>query len=252
MELGLAGKAALVTGGSRGIGRAICLELAAEGMSVGVNCVRNRDAAEKVVAEIAQKGGKACVVQGDVASEKEVISAYETLEKNYGIVEVLVNNAAVCPSGPITSYSREDWEKTFSVNVTGLVLAAREFVARLTKAGRKGSLVNIASQAAFLGSTTGHLPYDASKGAVVSFTRALARETAPQGIRVNAIAAGMVMTEMVAETWEKRKDKYLARIPLGRIAETEEISRVVAFLASDASSYMTGATVDVSGGLLMH
>ena len=111
--------------------------------------------------------------------------------------------------------------------------------------------MNIASQAAFRGSTTGHLPYDSSKGAMISFTVGLAREVARQGIRVNAIAPGLVRTEMVAETWEKKKEKYLERIPLYRIAEPEEIARVAVFLASSAASYITGATIDASGGMVM-
>ena len=127
----------------------------------------------------------------------------------------------------------------------------RELVRRWQAAGRPGAIVNVASQAAYLGSTTGHLPYDASKGALVSFTIGLAREVAKEGIRVNAIAPGMVRTEMVSETWEKRKDSYLARIPTNRIGEPEEIARVAVFLASDAASYMTGTVVNVSGGMRM-
>ncbi len=177
---------------------------------------------------------------------------FDQLEQAFGPVDVLVNNAAHCPSGPLESYTRSEWEHTFAVNVTGAFRAAQEFIKRLRARRAPGRIVNIASQAAFLGSTSGHLPYDASKGALISMTRALAREVAPEGIAVNAVAPGMVLTEMVAEIWELRKENYLARIPLHRIGQPEEIAKVVVFLASEAASYMTGATVDVSGGVLMH
>ena len=173
------------------------------------------------------------------------------VENELGPIDVLINNAAYCPGGPISSYSVEEWEKTFGINVTGMFVASRELVKKWQKNKIIGSIVNIASQAAFRGSTTGHLPYDSSKGAMVSFTIALARELAKQGIRVNGIAPGLVMTEMVAETWEKRKESYLARIPLYRIADPAEIANIAVFLASDAASYITGSTIDASGGMLM-
>jgi 3-oxoacyl-[acyl-carrier protein] reductase len=173
------------------------------------------------------------------------------VETELGSIDVLVNNAAYCPSGPITSYTSEEWEKTFAINVTGMFVASRELIKKWLAAEKQACIVNIASQAAFRGSTTGHLPYDSSKGAMISFTDGLAREVARQGIRVNAIAPGLVRTEMVAETWEKKKEKYLERIPLYRIAEPEEIARVAVFLASSAASYITGATIDASGGMVM-
>jgi len=136
--------------------------------------------------------------------------------------------------------------------MTGVFVASRELVRRLLDAERPGKIVNISSQAAFRGSTSGHLPYDSSKGAMVSFTRALALEVSKHGINVNAVAPGMIKTEMVARLWEERKDKYLSRMPINRIALPREIADVVVFLASDAASYITGATIDVSGGMMMH
>lgn len=252
METNLKEKVVLVTGGSRGIGKAICLAFANEGANVAVNYVSNKDKAESVVTEINQKyNTKALAIKADMAEEGEVINMIRLVEKELGPIDVLVNNAAYCPSGPISSYSVGEWEKTFGVNVTGMFVASRELVKNWQNNGIKGTIVNIASQAAFRGSTTGHLPYDSSKGAMVSFTIGLAREVAKEGIRVNGVAPGLVRTEMVAETWEKRKDKYLARIPLYRIAEPEEIANVALFLASDAASYITGATIDVSGGMVM-
>jgi 3-oxoacyl-[acyl-carrier protein] reductase len=252
MELNLKGKVALVTGGSHGLGTAICQNLAAEGAIIGVNYRQSRDKAEAVVNRIKDAYHvEAIAVPGDMTEEEDIVSMFDILEKEYSKTDILVNNAAFCPRGPITGYTKDEWEYTFQVNVTGIFVACRELVKRLLAAKRKGRIVNIASQAAFRGSTSGHLPYDSSKGAIVSMTIGLAREVAKQGIGVNAVAPGMVRTEMVAEVWRKNKEKYLARIPLQRIAEPEEIANVVTFLASDASSYMTGATLDVSGGMMM-
>ncbi len=252
MELNLKGKVALVTGGSHGLGMAICQNLAAEGAIIGVNYRQSREKAEAVVTRIKDAYHvEAIAVPGDMTEEEDIVGMFDILEKQYSKIDILVNNAAFCPSGPITGYTKDEWEYTFQVNVTGIFVACRELVKRLLAAKRKGRIINIASQAAFRGSTSGHLPYDSSKGAIVSMTIALAREVAKQGIGVNAVAPGMVRTEMVAEVWRKNKAKYLARIPLQRIAEPEEIANVVTFLASEASSYMTGATLDVSGGMMM-
>ncbi|TKG97283.1 3-oxoacyl-ACP reductase FabG [Puteibacter caeruleilacunae] len=252
MKTNLSNKVVLVTGGSRGIGKAICLAFAAEGAKVAVNYVSNKEKAEEVVAKIKEDYQvDAFAIKANMAVEQEVLDMIAQVTAQLGKIDVLVNNAAYCPGGPISSYSVEEWEKTFGINVTGMFVASREVVKQWQDDQVKGSIVNIASQAAFRGSTTGHLPYDSSKGAMVSFTIGLAREVAKQGIRVNGVAPGLVRTEMVAETWEKRKEGYLARIPLYRIAEPEEIANVAVFLASDAASYITGSTIDVSGGMIM-
>lgn len=252
MNLNLSDKIVLVTGASRGIGSAICRAFAAEGASVVINYSSSRESAEKLSLELIEKYSvKTLVVQANMANEEDVVGMMKIVESELGDIDILVNNAAVCPSGPITSYSTEVWKETFDVNVTGMFVASRYVVARMLEKDRKGSIVNIASQAAFRGSTTGHLPYDSSKGAMVSFTIALAREVAARGIRVNGVAPGLVRTEMVAKTWEQKKDRYLQTIPLNRIAETEEIANVVVFLASEKASYITGSTIDVTGGMMM-
>ncbi len=252
METNLKGKVVLVTGGSRGIGKAICRAFAAEGAKVAINYVRSKELADDLSAEIKTNLGVEVISVGaDMSKESEVVAMIRQVETELGSIDVLVNNAAYCPSGPITSYTSEEWEKTFAINVTGMFVASRELIKKWLAAEKQACIVNIASQAAFRGSTTGHLPYDSSKGAMISFTVGLAREVARQGIRVNAIAPGLVRTEMVAETWEKKKEKYLERIPLYRIAEPEEIARVAVFLASSAASYITGATIDASGGMVM-
>jgi 3-oxoacyl-[acyl-carrier protein] reductase len=250
VDLNLKDKVVLVTGGSRGIGAAICRAFAAEGAKVGVNFRQSRLQAETLSSDLGPL--RAVPVAGDIGLETDITPMFDQLERAFGPVDVLVNNAAHCPSGPLENYTREEWEQTFAVNVTGAFRASQELIKRLRARRAPGRIVNLISQAAFLGSTSGHLPYDASKGALLSMTRALAREVAREGIQVNAVAPGMVLTEMVAAIWERRKDSYLARIPLSRIGQPEEIARVVVFLASEAASYMTGATVDVSGGLLMH
>jgi len=252
METNLKNKVVLVTGGSRGIGKAICRAFAAEGAKVAINYVHSKDLANDLVEEIKRTYSTEVVsVRADMSKESEVIDMIREVETTLGSIDVLVNNAAYCPSGPITSYTSEEWEKTFAINVTGMFVASRELVRRWLDVEKKACIVNIASQAAFRGSTSGHLPYDSSKGAMVSFTVGLAREVAKQGIRVNAVAPGLVRTEMVAEIWEKKKEKYLERIPLYRIAEPQEIASVAVFLASSAASYITGATIDASGGMMM-
>lgn len=259
MDLKLKDKVVIVTGSSSGVGKAIAFAFAAEGARVVINYLKNEakgldfvNDARAVVDEIkARFGTDAIAVAADLAHEEQIQAMFDTVEAQLGPVDVLVNNAAYCPKGPLTAYSVEEWNYTFQVNVTGCFVTCRELVKRLRARQAKGKIVNIASQAAFLGSTSGHLPYDSSKGAVVSLTRAIARETAKEGINVNAVAPGMVMTEMIAKIWEERKEQYLSRIPLNRIAQPEEIANVVVFLASDAASYMTGTTLDLTGGLMM-
>ncbi len=252
MELNLKDKVALVTGGSRGIGAAICRGLAAEGVRVGVNYSTSEAEADAVVAGIHRDfGTEALALQGNLEDPLEIAAMFDRLEQQWGQVDILVNNAAFCPGGPLETYSIEVWEKTFRVNVTGCFVTCREHIRRLRAGGRNGKIVNLASQAAFLGSTSGHLPYDSSKGAVISMTRALAREVARDGINVNAIAPGMVKTEMVAAKLAENLDYYISRIPLARIGEPEDVANATVFLASDAASYMTGTTLDLTGGMLM-
>jgi 3-oxoacyl-[acyl-carrier protein] reductase len=252
MDLYLKNKVVLITGGSRGIGSAICEAFAAEGAIVAFSYIHSRDRAEALAVRLQNKyGGKVMSMAADMSKESEIMSMIADIERSFGVIDILVNNAAICPSGTVVSYTREVWEQTFATNVTGMFVASREVVRRLQEQRRGGAIVNIASQAAFRGSTTGHLPYDSSKGAMVSFTVGLAREVSAQGIRVNAVAPGLVRTEMVAKTWEERKERYLQNIPIYRIAEPGEIADVVTFIASDRASYITGATIDASGGMMM-
>ena len=252
MKLNLTGKVALVTGGSRGIGTAICRALAAEGVRVGVGYGANAEKAEAVAQGITRDFGVAALAcRADLERPEEIVALFDQAEQAWGTVDILVNNAAYCPGGPLCGYTVTEWEKTFRVNVTAAFVATQEHVRRLRQAGRGGKIVNLASQAAFLGSTSGHLPYDASKGALISMTRAVAREVAREGICVNAVAPGMVHTEMVADKLAANLQHYLSRIPVNRIATPEDVAHAVVFLASAAADYMTGTTLDLTGGQLM-
>jgi 3-oxoacyl-[acyl-carrier protein] reductase len=252
MDLGLSGKTALVTGGARGLGEAICRALAAEGATVAVNHRGSPDRAQAVVERITAAGGRAFTVAADVSREEEVRELFRrAAERGGGPVDILVNNAGICPVTLVEDTSAEEWDAVIRTNLTATFLASREMVRALTAAGRRGAIVSIVSPAAFIGSASGKAHYAASKAGVVAFTVSLARETARRGIRVNAVAPGMMYTDMVAETLKSQEAKYNAQIPLGRIAQPGEIADVVVFLASERAGYVTGATVDASGGLLM-
>ena len=252
MKLKLKDKTALVTGGARGLGEALCLSLAAEGANVAVNYHTSAAKAEKVVERIAADvGAKAVAVAGDVANTADVVGLFDRAEEMFGRVDILVNNAGVWPQAYVKDMTDEQWNGTLSVNLTGAFLTCREAVRRWLAAKQTGRIVNITSQAAFYGATSGHTDYAVSKAGLVALTVSLAREVAPHGIHVNAIAAGLMETDMTSGVLATDRQRYMDRIPLGRVAEPAEIAAVATFLASDRASYMTGATVDVSGGMLM-
>jgi len=253
MDLRLRNKVALVTGASHGLGKAIALGLAAEGAKVAVNYHRNPDKAEATVRELRERHGvEAVAVLADVAVEGDVIRMFDEAEARLGPLDVLVNNAAIAPACPTADTPLETWERAFGINVTGTFLCCREMVRRLRGAKRTGRIVNISSQAAFRGSQSGKTAYDASKGALLSFTISLAREMAPHGIAVNCVAPGLMYTEMLKDLIDADREKFESRVPLRRIGSVDEVASVVVFVASERASYMTGATVDVSAGLAMH
>lgn len=251
MDLELKNKVVLVTGASRGLGKTIAQMLAAEGAKVAICDLLDGSA---VAEELAKTYGvKAMAVKADVTSETDVAAMYDQIEKVLGPVDALVNNAAIAPNGgPMTEIQFKDWNKIFMVNVGGTFLCSRELVRRLLATKRHGKIVSISSQAAFRGSQSGKLAYDSSKGAIVSFTIALARELAGQGINVNCVAPGLMRTEMIAAAVDADPEKFNSRVPMRRLGMPEEIGAAVVFLCSARASYMTGATVDVSAGLAMH
>ena len=250
MDLGLKNKVALVTGGARGLGRAICVGLAGEGARVAVNSVRSDPT---VVARDLRKRFrvKALGAPADVSKSEEVRFLFDRIEAELGPVDILINNAGSWPKSFVQDTSDEEWNATLAVNLTGSFLTCREAVRRWLAAGRGGRIVNITSQAAYYGSTTGHAHYAAAKAGLANFTISLAREMAPHGVYVNAIAPGFMETDMVGEAFRKNRVKYLERIPLGRIADPAEMVPAILLLASERASYMTGTTVHVNGGMLM-
>jgi len=250
MQLDLNNKVALVTGGSRGLGRAICCGLAEEGARVAANFVRT-DPEAWLAPLRRQFGVPAIAVRGDVSKADEVRDVFDRTERELGPVDLLINNAGTWPTAFVKDMTDEEWNRTLAVNLTAHFLTCREAARRWLAAKRTGRIVNITSQAAYFGTTTGHAHYAAAKAGLANFTISLARELAPHGIHVNAVAPGFMETDMAAEALRKNRARYLARIPLGRIADAAEVASVVLFLASERASYVTGATFDVNGGMLM-
>jgi NAD(P)-dependent dehydrogenase (short-subunit alcohol dehydrogenase family) len=242
----------LVTGGSRGIGAAICRLAAKEGYAVAVNYHSHEEAASKLVAEIRQTGGRGAAIQADIGREADILQLFQSAEQQLGPLVALVNNAAITGGfARVDSVKAAMLERLFAVNVTGAILCAREAVRRLSTAhgGRGGAIVSISSRAAKLGSSGEWVHYAMSKGAIDSLTVGLAREVAEEGIRVNAVAPGLVETDIHEEAGDPGRAARLAStIPLGRAGTPEEIAAGVIWLLSPAASYVTGAILEMGGG----
>ena len=246
----LAGKVAVVTGASKGIGASIALHLAAEGASVVVNYSSSKEGADKVVKEITGKGGKAIAVQANVAKQPDVVRLFADTKKAYGHVDILVNNAGVYDFAPIENVTAEHFHKMFDLNVLGLLLATQEAVKLFTPEG--GSIVNISSIVSTLAPPNASV-YSATKGAVDTVTRSLSKELAARKIRVNSINPGLVVTEGttsagIAEDSEFRKG-FEADSPLGRVGHPNDIAPAVVFLSSADAGWITGEMLNIGGGL---
>ena len=245
MDYGLKGKRALVTGATDGCGKAIALMLAQEGAQV---ILHGRKPKENILqANVELCGNGATYLTADLSNEEDV----EALFSAAGSIDILVNNAGIWPTAYVSEMTSEAFRNTMDVNLIAPFILCRNFVNQCKEEGKKGKIVTITSQAAFHGSTSGHAHYAASKAGLVAFTISLAREVAPLGINVNCVAPGMMRTPMNKDALAEREDAYLARIPLGRIADPKEVASVVAFMCSNQSDYMTGTTLDVTGGMLM-
>lgn len=243
---------ALVTGGSRGIGRATALLLAQAGYRVAVNYRQRVAEAEQVVAEIEALGGRAFAVQADIAEEAQVVRMFQQLDQQDGNLRVLVNNAGILfKQCRVEDLDAERIQRVFATNVIGTFLCCREAVKRMSTAhsGQGGAIVNVSSAASRLGAPNEYVDYAASKGAMDSLTKGLSLEVAAQGIRVNSVRPGLIYTEMHADGGEPgRVDRVASSLPMGRGGQAEEVAEAIIWLASDAASYVTGTFIDAAGG----
>ncbi|OWV90045.1 sugar dehydrogenase [Rhizobium sp. N122] len=242
----------LVTGGSRGIGAAVCHLAARRGWRVAVNYAANRQAAEAVVAAIAADGGEAVAIEGDVGKAADIAAMFAAVDRHFGRLDGLVNNAGIVDYPQrVDEMSAERIERMLRVNVTGSMLCAAEAIRRMSSrySGRGGAIVNISSMAAILGSATQYVDYAASKAAIDTFTVGLSREVAAEGIRVNAIRPGVIETDLHASGGLPDRAREMApSIPLQRAGTAEEVADAVLYLLSPSASYITGAILNVSGG----
>ncbi|MCK5257437.1 MAG: 3-oxoacyl-[acyl-carrier-protein] reductase [Deltaproteobacteria bacterium] len=239
-------KIALVTGASRGIGKAIALHLAEEGAQIIINYAKNSEKAKEVVAAVELTGGKALAMQADVSCWQEVEKMVDSIYEKFGRIDILVNNAGVNRDELLISMEKEDWDAVINTNLGGLFNCTKA-VAKYMMIQKNGRIINMSSVAGERGGR-GQSNYAASKGGVNAFTRSVAMELAPKKVTVNAIAPGVIETEMSSTVIRRAKDFILNSVALKRLGQPEEIAKVVAFLASDDSSYITGEVIRVDGG----
>ncbi len=251
MDYGIKGKNAIITGSGGGLGKALAFMLAAEGVNIIVHDLPNKEKeTEEICKELRKLGVKAEAVLADM-SDAEAVKEFFDKANSIFDVDILVNNAGIWPTAYVEEMTVESFETTVAVNLIAPFILCREAVKHFKANNKKGKIVNMVSQAAFHGSTSGHAHYAATKGGLVTFTVSLARECAKYGINVNCVAPGMMRTPMNEKALAEREEEYLKRIPLGRIADPKEVASVVAFLCGNQSDYMTGTTLDVTGGMLM-
>jgi 3-oxoacyl-[acyl-carrier protein] reductase len=242
----LAGRTAAVTGGARGIGRAIAMELGRQGARLIITYRREELLANAVASDLRAMGRECSTLRVDVRNAEDLEQLFEEARQAHGGVDILVNNAGVNDDGLVMRMSEESWHKVIETNLTGTFLATRLALRHMTRA-RWGRIINITSVAGVMGNA-GQANYSAAKAGIIGFTRAVAREVASRQVTVTAVAPGFVETDNLSDD---QKNAILALIPLGRHAEPEDIAPLVAFLASDAAGYITGQTLHVDGGLVM-
>ncbi|MFG1709989.1 SDR family oxidoreductase [Nonomuraea sp. M3C6] len=247
MMLFAQGAVALVTGGSRGIGRAVALDLAREGAHVIVNYARSAGDAKDVVAQIEEEGGSATAVQADVTDEEAVRGMFRGVRADHGRLDVLVTSAGVTFDRYLIAMSLEQFRAPVETNLVGTFLTCREAL-KLMQHQRSGAIVTLSSSSGLDGGFPGQTNYVASKGAIIAFTHALSNEAAPHGVRANVVCPGFVATDMTRKVPADLKKQYESRIRLGRMGRPEEIASIVSFLASDKASYMSGSVVVAHGG----
>ena len=245
----LGGKVALVTGASRGIGRAIALLLAQEGAAVALNYAGNVKAAEEVKQEIENAGGKAILVQADVADAEAVEAMISQVTEAFGSIDILVNNAGITRDGLLMRMKEADWDAVINTNLKG-IFHCTKLVSKLMMKKRSGRIVNMASVVGVTGNA-GQANYAAAKAGVIGFSKSIAKELASRGITVNMVAPGYIETDMTAVLPDKVREAMTANVPLGRGGKPEDVANAVLFLVSDEASYITGQVLHVDGGMVM-
>jgi len=247
--LRLRNKVAIITGAARGIGKSIALSFAREGADIAI-CDVSRKEGQNVARAIKKKGRNAIFIECDVSNRENVENAVRSVLEYFGKIDILVNNAGIMNTCPIEKLSVEDWDKTMAINLRGTFLFSKTVVPYMKKQ-KHGKIINISSLAGRTGGIMVGVDYSASKGGILAFTKALARELAPYHINVNAICPGTTKTEMIKKFDIEQIRELTKKIPLGRLGEPEDVALCALFLASEESDYITGATIDVNGGLLM-
>jgi 3-oxoacyl-[acyl-carrier protein] reductase len=244
----LEGQVAIVTGASRGIGRAVAIALATEGAKVVVNYAKSSQAADAVVAEIKGMGSEAIALPADVAQTDQVDALFSAVLEQWGRIDVLVNNAGIARDTLLIRMKLEDWQAVIDLNLTGVFLCTKA-ASKVMLKQRSGRIINITSVVGEMGNA-GQANYSASKAGVIGFTKSIAKEVASRGITVNAVAPGFITTDMTADL--KVGEEVLKTIPLGRYGEPEEVAGLIRFLAADAAAaYITGQVINVDGGMVM-
>lgn len=243
------GKTAIVTGGSRGIGRATALRLAGLGAAVAVNYVKDADAAEDVINRIKSGGGRAMVVQADVADYVQAAAMIDQVVDQLGRLDVLINNAGIARDGLIIRMTQEDWADVIKTNLGGAFNCTQAAAKKMIKQ-KQGVIINVSSIVGVIGNA-GQANYAAAKAGLIGLTKSVARELASRNVRVNAVAPGFIATEMTEALKPELKEAIAERIPLGRFGSAEEVAEAVVWLASDGAAYVTGQTLIIDGGLAM-
>ena len=247
--MSLTGKTAIVTGGSRGIGKAVCLELARRGCNIVLSFAGNTAAADQTVAECQALGVQALAVQGNVADADAVKALFDAALEKFGAIDILVNNAGITRDNLLMLLKEEDFDAVVDTNLKGAFLCMKAAVRPMMKQ-RRGRIISLSSVVGLRGNA-GQVNYAASKAGVIGMTKSLAKELASRGVTVNAIAPGFIETDMTAAMPEAAKTATLASIPMGRLGQAEDVARAIAFLAAEESGYITGQVLCVDGGMAM-
>lgn len=247
--MSLKGKTAIITGGSRGIGKACAIYLAKQGADIVFNYSNNSSMAEETADEIKNLGVKVQAVKADVKSSQDIDYLFNQALENFNSIDILVNNAGITRDTLIIRMKEEDWDTVLDINLKGVYLTCKAAAKHMMKK-RQGRIINISSVVGITGNP-GQANYAASKAGIIGFSKSIAKELAPRGILVNVVAPGFIDTDMTSVLGEKVKDNILSQIPLGRYGSPEDVAKLVTFLASDDNQYITGQVINIDGGMLM-